>query len=236
MDVARACKSCDAPLAKKPGRGRWPHYCSPDCKARATRTPLTLTACEQCATEFATNRGRRFCSDRCRNRHLRENSPEYVERSRERNRERYAPRSSVAFITCDHCGELTTARMSTARYCRRAACRLDRLAARMAAKRAADSTYGRTGYNEATAERYHRRRALKKGATVEAFSHVEVFERDNWTCGICGESVDPELKWPDPLSVSLDHVVPLALGGDHSRANTQCSHLTCNVRKGAQVA
>ena len=26
MDVARACKSCDAPLAKKPGRGRWPHY------------------------------------------------------------------------------------------------------------------------------------------------------------------------------------------------------------------
>lgn len=65
---------------------------------------------------------------------------------------------------------------------------------------------------------------------------MEVFERDNWTCGICDEPVDQDIKWPDPRSVSLDHIVPLALGGAHSRANTQCSHLTCNVRKGAQAA
>lgn len=108
--------------------------------------------------------------------------------------------------------------------------------ARVTAERRARQGRENYGYTEATAEAYHRRRALKKGATVERFSHAEVFERDNWTCGICAEPVDRDLRFPDPMSVSLDHIVPLALGGDHSRANTQCAHLTCNVRKGAQAA
>jgi 5-methylcytosine-specific restriction endonuclease McrA len=33
--------------------------------------------------------------------------------------------------------------------------------------------------------------------------------------------------------VSLDHVIPLSLGGDHSMANTQAAHLDCNTRKQA---
>lgn len=74
-----------------------------------------------------------------------------------------------------------------------------------------------------------RRRARKRGATVERFKHQEIFDRDNWRCGICGESIDSALKYPDPMSVSLDHIVPLARGGDHSRENTRASHLRCNV-------
>jgi 5-methylcytosine-specific restriction endonuclease McrA len=34
----------------------------------------------------------------------------------------------------------------------------------------------------------------------------------------------------------LDHIVPLARGGEHSYANTQPAHPTCNRRKGAKVA
>lgn len=37
------------------------------------------------------------------------------------------------------------------------------------------------------------------------------------------------------MSVSLDHVVPLSQGGAHDPANVQLAHLTCNVRKGAQL-
>lgn len=81
--------------------------------------------------------------------------------------------------------------------------------------------------------RWAARQALKRGVAAEVFEFREVFDRDGWICGLCAEPVDPELRWPDPLSVSLDHVIPLSRGGSHSRANTQCSHLRCNVSKGA---
>lgn len=80
----------------------------------------------------------------------------------------------------------------------------------------------------------HSRRVRERTATVERFDHLEVYERDGWVCGLCRKPVEPDLAWPDPLSPSLDHVVPLAAGGDHSRANTQLAHWICNVRKGAR--
>lgn len=83
---------------------------------------------------------------------------------------------------------------------------------------------------------YDKRRALKKGAKAESFAREEVFERDQWTCGLCEKPVDPSLAYPNPMSASLDHIIPLSQGGSHSRANTQCSHLTCNVAKGNRVA
>jgi len=45
--------------------------------------------------------------------------------------------------------------------------------------------------------------------------------------------VDAELRFPDPLSASLDHVLPLARGGRHTRENVRLTHLRCNVRRGA---
>ena len=80
------------------------------------------------------------------------------------------------------------------------------------------------------------RRARIRGGAVEKFDPREVFDRDAWVCGICSESVDPELRYPDPMSVSLDHIVPVSLGGDHTRANTRCSHWICNSRRGASAA
>ncbi len=76
------------------------------------------------------------------------------------------------------------------------------------------------------------RRAKKRGATVEKVDPFEVFDRDGWVCGICDEPVDPKLRHPDRMSASLDHVVPISLGGDHSYANTRCSHWICNIRRG----
>lgn len=78
------------------------------------------------------------------------------------------------------------------------------------------------------------RYALTRGAAdAESFDYREVYERDGWVCGICQKPVDSELRWPDPMSVSLDHVVPVSRGGRHSRDNAQCAHLCCNVSKGA---
>lgn len=92
-------------------------------------------------------------------------------------------------------------------------------------------------WDERRRSNWKKRYALTRGAPeAESFDYRAIHERDDWVCGICGEAVDPELKWPDPMSASLDHIVPVSQGGVHSPANAQCSHLTCNVHKGVRVA
>ena len=58
-----------------------------------------------------------------------------------------------------------------------------------------------------------------------------------WTgaCGICSRPMDRDLRHPDPFSKSIDHIIPLALGGTHEAANLQWAHLICNIRKGARM-
>lgn len=83
---------------------------------------------------------------------------------------------------------------------------------------------------------YHKRRALKALAPAEDVRPAVVYERDSWICGLCSSPVDPSLSYPDPMSASLDHVLPLSRGGHHTYENTQLAHLSCNVQKGADVA
>lgn len=84
---------------------------------------------------------------------------------------------------------------------------------------------------DVAAEVWRRRRARLKNASVGAVDLDAL-----WTglCGICGEPLDRELKHPDPLSKSVDHIVPLAKGGAHEQTNLQWAHLVCNIRKGAR--
>jgi 5-methylcytosine-specific restriction endonuclease McrA len=78
----------------------------------------------------------------------------------------------------------------------------------------------------------HERRARIQGNEWEVFDPIEVYERDGWVCGICDEPVDRAAPFPEPLSVSLDHVKPVSLGGSHTRDNTRCAHLRCNSKRG----
>ncbi|MET9521513.1 HNH endonuclease [Streptomyces coeruleorubidus] len=66
---------------------------------------------------------------------------------------------------------------------------------------------------------------------AEPIAPADVHARDGWTCQLCGGPIDPEVAWPDPKSASVDHIVPLALGGAHSMINVQSAHLGCNSRK-----
>lgn len=79
----------------------------------------------------------------------------------------------------------------------------------------------------------HYRRVRIENATAERFDPHEVYERDGWICQLCSQPVDQNLDYPDPLYPSLDHILPLAANGEHSRSNTQLAHWICNVRKGA---
>lgn len=91
-------------------------------------------------------------------------------------------------------------------------------------------------WNDRRKANWHKRRAQKMELPSENVVPAVVYERDGWICGICGEPVDKDLKHPDPMSASLDHVHPLAKGGHHTYSNTQLGHLVCNIRKNDKVA
>lgn len=91
----------------------------------------------------------------------------------------------------------------------------------------------RLEHPEVPRENARRRRARQAGSNaVEVFTRQEIGERDGWTCGICELPVDQALQWPDPQSQSLDHIVALSLGGEHTQANCRIAHLVCNMRRG----
>lgn len=65
----------------------------------------------------------------------------------------------------------------------------------------------------------------------------EIYDRDGWRCHLCRRRVDRRLRHPHPRSASLDHLIPLADGGDHDPANLATAHLGCNMarRRGGNV-
>jgi len=80
-----------------------------------------------------------------------------------------------------------------------------------------------------------RRRVRLKAGVIENFRDLEIFERDGWTCQLCGGTIDPALRAPHQGSKSLDHIVPVSKGGSHTRDNVQAAHLRCNQIKSARV-
>ena len=72
-------------------------------------------------------------------------------------------------------------------------------------------------------------RGARKGETVY---RTKVFDRDGWTCQVCGCDTPKELKGTlEDNAPELDHIVPVSKGGHHSYANTQCLCRICNILK-----
>ena len=57
--------------------------------------------------------------------------------------------------------------------------------------------------------------------------------RTESVCAECGQLVDKSLPWLDPGAPQVDHVTPVALGGDpFARSNLRLTHRSCNRSKG----
>jgi 5-methylcytosine-specific restriction endonuclease McrA len=56
-------------------------------------------------------------------------------------------------------------------------------------------------------------------------------------CGICGLPVNKKLKWPHPLSPTVDHIDPVSKGGASlDMGNMQLAHWICNRKKSDKQA
>jgi len=77
------------------------------------------------------------------------------------------------------------------------------------------------------------KRLRRKGVLVGSYSREAIFERDGYRCHICRKQIPRRAKYPDPLSPSIDHLVPLSRGGEDEPANVAAAHVVCNSAKGA---
>jgi hypothetical protein len=57
---------------------------------------------------------------------------------------------------------------------------------------------------------------------------LEIYTRDGWRCGYCGEPVTQS-------NASLDHIVPQCAGGSHRKANLRTACLMCNSIKSGKT-
>lgn len=76
--------------------------------------------------------------------------------------------------------------------------------------------------------------ALRQGRSGRPWRRVQaqVYATES-VCHLCGQPVDPTLPANHDMARSVDHIIPLALGGDPtSRANLRLAHRLCNQRKG----
>lgn len=76
-------------------------------------------------------------------------------------------------------------------------------------------------------------RADKNGPHRVAFERARkrLLQIQN-SCGICGREIDKSLKYPNPLSAVVDHIIPISKGGHPSDINNlQLAHWQCNSKK-----
>jgi len=80
----------------------------------------------------------------------------------------------------------------------------------------------------------HKRRAVLLAAFVEDVKPLRVYARDGWRCHICGLKVDKRLAGTHQRGPTLDHLIPLSKGGQHSYDNVALAHRVCNTKKNAK--
>lgn len=61
---------------------------------------------------------------------------------------------------------------------------------------------------------------------------ARIYYGNKGICQLCFQPIDLTLDYPNPMSFSIDHIVPVSLGGTHKLKNLQSAHLLCNSKRG----
>jgi 5-methylcytosine-specific restriction endonuclease McrA len=205
-----SCLRCHGSFVRSSDRRT---FCSKQCVLEHRRRHLQgqtsavpLKSCDECEQSFVARRGAIFCSDDCR-----------AARKRAKSHATYIP-TPTRIYQCEQCSvEFTRlGRQGAPRFCSKQCYR--RSPGYLAERHASNSM---------------RRARRKTNGLIERIDRREVFERDGWVCRICRQPVSQNEDFRHPLAPTIDHVVPLAVGGEHTIGNLQTAHRQCNELKGS---
>lgn len=248
----RSCMRCGEAFSSKRPEAR---FCSRKCqrvgKSRSGVSKIEQRPCRHCGEAFSVRKDndRCFCSAKCRE-------------AESRLKAALKHGTAVAVVTyhrsCDGCGRRFHTRHSIQRYCD-ADCRVDAeyrrrkpplvpkacccCGAAFMPSHGAEiycsqvcrltGTKAKLRASGSKAAWRKRRKAQQRGVTVETVNPFTVLERDGWRCQLCGVATPKGLRGTyDDRAPEVDHIIPLALGGEHSYRNCQCACRKCNLEKG----
>lgn len=248
---SKTCGTCGSLFRPVIGQQR---YCQPGCRASERRHPDDR--CPVCGVTFPHARNKRFCSDRCR--YVAKVRPEqqcpaclrafrpsgryvtYCGRGCIPGRSRaptlaawppvvgHEPSCRVYMRACDQCARLFVSYLGVAKRCSVECLRL----ATNANVRAAYHDPARPHRRRSADLSRHRRRAALKGVEVRPYADGDIYQRDGWRCHLCGRAIERRRAWPHPMSKSIDHLVPISMGGADVPENVAAAHLRCNMSRG----
>jgi 5-methylcytosine-specific restriction endonuclease McrA len=215
--IERRCSECDVVLAPWLSRGMPPVTCSPECKARRAsnydyrNTPsYRAKAAARAATVY-----------RCIT------CDAYLRTGDERGSRKYCPPCAQAVRRAQPKGSPT--RICEQPGCTRGLQARGRCSAHYKVWLREQGRMGQSGWdarrkaNRAVRDQHMASRRTGINPTV-----ARLVARDGTDCGWCGQPLDMALTYPHRMYRTIDHVVPLSKGGEHSMDNTRLLHWTCN--------
>ena len=206
------CLWCGIALHQDNKPGNPKRYCSRQHagfyrQANKPKVPRVEKTCIHCSAIYVTNiKASRFCSGDCRNKH-------YAVEGKAR---RLAMGAKVYSAECDRCHQLINSdgvigKTKYGRFCRPCALVKQR-------------------------ERYRIKTAKRQGVAKPArLSADALIERDGNLCRLCNTEIDLSLARNSRFGATIDHIVPLSLGGSDDIENMQLAHWICNIKKGNRV-
>lgn len=207
-------------------------YCSQECRNKRPRPnrkhsnsgkhSFKEKTCKACSSVFIArgDNDRIFCSDACNAdwRRITSKPPSF------RILMRKPVVKSTPSLECVSCGGARTPKPYDRKLCDEC-----REANRLQTKERAKQTFKASGRK--AAQRKARKLRLR-GVSVESVNPLTVLERDKWTCQLCGVKTPKRLRGTyDDRAPEVDHIIPIAQGGEHSYRNTQCACRKCNLMK-----
>lgn len=248
-----ACLTCGASFLPRASGGKPQVRCSAKCRRKtananyiqrnAPTLPVSCADCGGSVVQSGRGRPRRYCSDVCKRRVT----------SRKMNRRRL-PVAQPKERACAYCGRLFVPKRD-ARYCyynwcvqrayteRKGSGRALRMIPhRVVCKECGDefvAIHPEARWCGRSCQIRHRSRVASRrrgpSGVSTAYIDREIFDRDRWCCHICGEVVRQDVPRTHKDGATIDHVVPLSLGGADEPANVATAHGRCNRAKSAKV-
>lgn len=225
------CLYCEKTVEFEYHGGRYKKYCSKRCRADARNERRNygkqIKNCEWCGKKFEGLKHHKYCSKECR-----------VKSNNKMSKTRYKKK-------CPICGETFHCPIKEQKYCSDKCgsiaavntmkkTKIEKKCKRCGKEFVTDNLSKNQIYCSqhcADVAWRDKRRAIKRDVYLEDVTLNYLYERDNGICQICGKKVSLKYNYPHKKSATIDHIIPLSKGGEHSKRNCQLTHWECNYKK-----
>lgn len=203
---------CDRPLRARGMCGS--HYNQTYQKGRHPKQVVPCAACGKLVEKYPSGKRKATCSQRCRyvityGRDISEGREVVgpVPKVSPPAKQSATPRLRFVGVACGWCGERFIFDL-----------RITGTVARFCSRRC-----GKASHKQARGQ-----------FSISPVRRLAIYERDGWTCQLCGDPVDRALGPSDAWGATLDHIEcqSWTLVPDHSEANLRLAHRMCNSVRG----